>query len=110
MVWWFNTKVALQQKTSHHSHGGSKHSNSGGGGSNGGGGVNGSGNTQASQNACASLCDEIVTLWKLAALNPSISPAERATLRQRLVDYHLTVVEKVQVRRQLVGCRVEKRG
>ena len=64
----------------------------GGGGSGGGGGGGGkhnvSSNSQASQNACASLCDEIVSLWKLAALNPCISPAERSTLRKKLVEYH----------------------
>ncbi|XP_059097624.1 zinc finger SWIM domain-containing protein 8-like [Tigriopus californicus] len=75
MVWWFNMKVALQQK----SHG--KH--------------NVNSNSQVSQNACSSLCDEIVTLWKLAALNPCISPMEREILRKRLIQYHLTVVEKV---------------
>ena len=52
-------------------------------------------NSQASQNACASMCDELVTLWKLAALNPCISPAERETLKQRLIQYHKTVIEKV---------------
>ena len=52
-------------------------------------------NSQACQNACASMCDEVVTLWKLAALNPCISPAERETLKQRLIQYHKTVIEKV---------------
>ena len=77
--------AALQQRN----HGGG---GGGGGGSGGGGGGGGkhnvSSNSQASQNACASLCDEIVSLWKLAALNPCISPAERATLRKKLVEYH----------------------
>ncbi len=77
MIWWFNTKVALHQK--HHG----KH--------------NVNSNSQASQHACSSLCDELVSLWKLAALNPCIAPGERETLRRRLVGYHLTVVEKVQV-------------
>jgi hypothetical protein len=54
-------------------------------------------NSQASQNACASLCDEIVTLWKLAALNPCMSPGERHLLRQRLMGYHVAVIEKIQV-------------
>jgi hypothetical protein len=36
-----------------------------------------------------------VSLWKLAALNPCISPRERETLKQRLSQYHTTVVEKV---------------
>ena len=75
MVWWFNTKVALQQA------GQVKH--------------NVNSNSQACQNACASMCDEVVTLWKLAALNPCISPEERETLKQRLIQYHKTVIEKV---------------
>jgi hypothetical protein len=54
-------------------------------------------NSQASQNACASMCDEIVTLWKLAALNPCISPPERDSLKSRLITYHTTVVEKVNI-------------
>ena len=77
MVWWFNTKVAFQQA------GQVKH--------------NVNSNSQACQNACASMCDEVVTLWKLAALNPCISPEERETLKQRLVQYHKTVIEKVRV-------------
>lgn len=76
MVWWFNTKVAFQQT------GQGKH--------------NVNSNSQASQNACASMCDELVTLWKLAALNPCIAPDERETLKQRLIQYHRTVIEKVQ--------------
>ncbi len=36
-----------------------------------------------------------MSLWKLAALNPCISPRERETLKQRLSQYHTTVVEKV---------------
>ena len=76
MVWWFNTKVAFQQT------GQGKH--------------NVNSNSQASQNACASMCDELVTLWKLAALNPCIGPDERETLKQRLIQYHRTVIEKVQ--------------
>lgn len=77
MVWWFNTKVALNSTRGPPA----KQVNS---------------NSQASQNACSSLCDEIVTLWKLAALNPCISPRERKMLKQRLIDYHITVIEKIQ--------------
>ena len=69
MVWWFNTKVALTGRGS------------------GPGGKAVNSNAQASQNACASLCDEIVTLWKLAAINPCIAPSEREVLKQRLVNY-----------------------
>ena len=82
MFWWFNTKVALHQR-SHH---GRNSVNS---------------NAQASQHACSSLCDEVVTLWKLAALNPCIAPHERTTLRTRLVQYHEKAIEKVQVRKKV---------
>ena len=78
MVWWFNTKVALTGR------------------GNGPGGKAVNSNAQASQNACASLCDEIVTLWKLAAINPCIAPSERELLKQRLINYHITVLEKIQ--------------
>ena len=61
-------------------------------------------NSQACQNACASMCDEVVTLWKLAALNPCISPAERETLKQRLIQYHKTVIEKVKLNVFSVMC------
>ena len=44
------------------------------------------------------MCDEIVTLWKLAALNPCISPLEREILKKRLIQYHTTVLEKVGVK------------
>ncbi len=87
-MWWFNTKVALHQHRGGHG---------GGAGGHGGGKHNVNSNTQATQNACASLCDEIVTLWKLAALNPCISPAERQTLKRRLVDYHYTVIALLEV-------------
>ena len=58
MVWWFNTKVVQNSARGPST----KQVNS---------------NAQASQNACSSLCDEIVILWKLAALNPCIPPKER---------------------------------
>ncbi|KAG8224311.1 hypothetical protein J437_LFUL007252 [Ladona fulva] len=64
MVWWFNTKVALQTGSSGP---GGRH-----------GGINS--NSHAPQHASASLCDEIVQLWRLAALNPGLSPSERDVL------------------------------
>ena len=81
MVWWFNTKVVLNSARGPST----KQVNS---------------NAQASQNACSSLCDEIVTLWKLAALNPCISPKERNMLRERLVDYHNTAIGQILANQQ----------
>lgn len=57
MVWWFNTKLSLLIGTNGHN--GGKHSNT-------------HSNSNASQHACSSLCDEIVVLWRLAALNPGM--------------------------------------
>lgn len=53
------------------------------------------GNTASAQYSCSLLCDEIVTLWRLAALNPGLSPGERSDLRNHLKQYHLQVVERV---------------
>ncbi|XP_063237726.1 zinc finger SWIM domain-containing protein 8 homolog isoform X2 [Bacillus rossius redtenbacheri] len=80
LVWWFNTKVALHNGSSGHS--GGKH-----------GSV--SGNSHASQHACSSLCDEIVVLWRLAALNPGLSSEERELLHDQFRNWHLKIVEKV---------------
>lgn len=84
IVWWFYTKVQL-------------HNGYGGGGMGGGGGKHGNvnSNSHASQHACSSLCDEIVILWRLAALNPGISPDERKMLQQQFKDWHLKIVDKV---------------
>lgn len=80
MVWWFNTKVALHNGSSGHA---GKHS------------VNSS--SHASQHACSSLCDEIVVLWRLAALNPGLSPEERELLNAQFKQWHMKIIEKVQL-------------
>ncbi|XP_020294167.1 zinc finger SWIM domain-containing protein 8 [Pseudomyrmex gracilis] len=77
LVWWFNTKVALLNGTGY----GSKH--------------NMNSNVHASQHACSSLCDEIVVLWRLAALNPGLSPAEREMLHAQFMAWHLKIIDKV---------------
>lgn len=83
LVWWFNTKVALLN-------GGSGHGGGGGGKHN-----NVNSNTHASQHACSSLCDEIVILWRLAALNPGLAPQERDILHNQFTNWHLKIMEKV---------------
>lgn len=82
MVWWFNTKVAL-------------HNGSAGGYGNGMKANNLGSQSQASQHACSSLCDEVVVLWRLAALNPGLSGEERDLLRQQFSDWHVKVIDKV---------------
>ena len=49
----------------------------------------------SSQNAASSLCDEIMTLWHLAALNPSLSPMQRDDLCAQLKDWHIVTIDKV---------------
>ncbi|XP_024943377.1 zinc finger SWIM domain-containing protein 8 isoform X1 [Cephus cinctus] len=79
LVWWFNTKVALLNGTGH---GGGKHGNM-------------NSNAHASQHACSSLCDEIVVLWRLAALNPGLSPSEREILHGQFTAWHMKIIDKV---------------
>lgn len=87
LVWWFNTKVALLNGTGY----GGKH--------------NMNSNVHASQHACSSLCDEIVVLWRLAALNPGLSPAERDMLHGQFTAWHMKIIDKVYIalRSSLVG-------
>lgn len=47
------------------------------------------------QHAASSLCDEIVNLWKLAALNPRLSPGQKEELCAKFKEWHLSTVEKV---------------
>ncbi|XP_049870300.1 zinc finger SWIM domain-containing protein 8 homolog [Pectinophora gossypiella] len=79
IVWWYSTKAALV------AWGGG-----GGGGKHGGGGSN-----SAAQHACSSLCDEVVVLWRLAALNPGLAPHERDTLHEQFAQWHMKVLDKV---------------
>ncbi|CAH0553047.1 unnamed protein product [Brassicogethes aeneus] len=83
LVWWFNTKVALLS------------GNSGYGGSGGGKHNNVNSNTHASQHACSSLCEEVVVLWRLAALNPGLAPHERDMLHNQFTTWHMKILEKV---------------
>ena len=55
----------------------------------------GQNSSSSSQHAASSLCDEIVTLWRLAALNPSLSPIQRDDLSAQLKDWHIMTIDKV---------------
>ena len=68
---------------------------SGYGGNGGGKHNNINSNTHASQHACSSICDEVVVLWHLAALNPGLSPQERDILHNQFSTWHCKIVEKV---------------
>ncbi|XP_037296469.1 zinc finger SWIM domain-containing protein 8 [Manduca sexta] len=78
IIWWYSTKAALV------AWGG------GSGGKHGGGAGN-----SAAQHACSSLCDEVVVLWRLAALNPGLAPHERDTLHEQFAQWHMKVLDKV---------------
>uniref|UniRef100_A0A915PV92 SWIM-type domain-containing protein n=1 Tax=Setaria digitata TaxID=48799 RepID=A0A915PV92_9BILA len=52
-------------------------------------------NQKAPQLNCASLCDEIVQLWRLAALNPRLSSFEREQLTSFIQIYHRNAVERI---------------
>lgn len=86
LVWWFNTKLSLLVGTNGHN--GGKHSNT-------------HSNSNASQHACSSLCDEIVILWRLAALNPGLAPDERDMLHAQFTAWHLKILDRI------VKCRVQ---
>ncbi|XP_037126735.1 zinc finger SWIM domain-containing protein 8 isoform X1 [Syngnathus acus] len=53
------------------------------------------GQSDVAAHACASMCDEIVVLWKLAVLDPTISPCRRLELASQLKHRHLKVIEIV---------------
>jgi len=78
ILWWFNTKVSLHAGINGHGNRASIHSN-----------------THASQHACSSLCDEIVVLWRLVALNPALSPVDGKVFFNQLHDWHLKTLERV---------------
>ncbi|CAL1538876.1 unnamed protein product [Lymnaea stagnalis] len=77
LIWWFSTKVSPSNNATviHCSRSGNS--------------------ANATQNAASSLCDEIVTLWRLAALNPKLSPSQRQDMLEKFRDWHISTIEKV---------------
>ncbi|KAK3798537.1 hypothetical protein RRG08_001299 [Elysia crispata] len=76
LIWWFMTKVpSSNNATAAHCRG----SNIG----------------IATQNAASSLCEEMVTLWRLGALNPKLSPYQRKDMLSKFRDWHISTIEKV---------------
>ncbi|XP_061644827.1 zinc finger SWIM domain-containing protein 8 isoform X2 [Phyllopteryx taeniolatus] len=53
------------------------------------------GQSEVAAHACASMCDEMVILWKLAVLDPTMSPCRRLELASHLKHWHLKVLEIV---------------
>ncbi|KAI1293768.1 Zinc finger SWIM domain-containing protein 8 [Halotydeus destructor] len=76
ILWWFNTRVSL------YPHGNGNRASM-------------HGSTNTSQHACSSLCDELVVLWRLACLNPRLSPADKDVFFSKLHDWHIKTIERV---------------
>nr|XP_023677302.1 zinc finger SWIM domain-containing protein 8 isoform X1 [Paramormyrops kingsleyae]XP_023677303.1 zinc finger SWIM domain-containing protein 8 isoform X1 [Paramormyrops kingsleyae]XP_023677304.1 zinc finger SWIM domain-containing protein 8 isoform X1 [Paramormyrops kingsleyae] len=53
------------------------------------------GQSEVAAHACASMCDEMVVLWRLAVLDPTMSPQRRLELSTQLKRWHLKVIEIV---------------
>uniref|UniRef100_A0A3B3UDT7 Zinc finger, SWIM-type containing 8 n=1 Tax=Poecilia latipinna TaxID=48699 RepID=A0A3B3UDT7_9TELE len=53
------------------------------------------GQSEVAAHACASMCDEMVVLWRLAVLDPTMSPTRRLELASQLKQWHLKVIEIV---------------
>ncbi|XP_010890594.2 zinc finger SWIM domain-containing protein 8 isoform X5 [Esox lucius] len=53
------------------------------------------GQSEVAAHACASMCDEMVVLWRLAVLDPTMSPQRRLELAAQLKQWHLKVIEIV---------------
>ncbi|EPB67187.1 SWIM zinc finger domain protein, partial [Ancylostoma ceylanicum] len=78
LLWWYATKLVQsgcwsQQTT----------------------GKNSASSQISAQLNCAQLCDEIVTLWRCAVLNPMLSPQNRRQLAALLRTYHRTAVDRI---------------
>ncbi|XP_023294317.2 zinc finger SWIM domain-containing protein 8 homolog isoform X2 [Lucilia cuprina] len=85
LLWWYQTKLSLMMGS--HGHSGGKHSST-------------HTNSKAIEHACSSLFDEIVVLWRLAALNPGLAPDERDMLHAQFTAWHLKILDRV------VKCRI----
>ncbi|XP_064602732.1 zinc finger SWIM domain-containing protein 8-like isoform X2 [Liolophura sinensis] len=79
LVWWFSTKISSSylNMANHISRG------------------NGNNSSSGTQHAASSLCDELVTLWRLAALNPRLSPIQREDLAAKFKEWHISTIDKV---------------
>ncbi len=54
-----------------------------------------SSNQHNAQYSCSLLCDAVVDMWRLAALNPLLSFDSRRSLAHKLAHYHKKTIEVV---------------
>ena len=86
VVWWFNSSIqgwTRNQQSFRRDDTGNNYRNC----------IN-TASTEMTKNACASFCDEIVVLWRLACLNPIITSDERLKLKEKLEILHQKTIEK----------------
>ena len=83
-VWWFNSR---SQSSGKHHHMSQKHDNSYKSNIN-------TASTEMTKHACASFCDELVVLWRLACLSPVLSHQERQSLKEMLELWHSKAIDK----------------
>lgn len=82
VIWWFDSRSQASSSSAHRNHGNGYRNNTN------------AASTEATKHACAGFCDELVVLWRLAALNPKLSNQERAELKLRLEAWHQKGVDK----------------
>ena len=80
LVWWFDSRSQLSGNSSSHNHGNRGNTNAA--------------STEATKHACAGFCDELVSLWRLAVLNPKLLDEEREEIKVQLLEWHQKVIEK----------------
>lgn len=80
LVWWFDSRSQLSGNSSSHNHGNRGNTNAA--------------STEATKHACAGFCDELVSLWRLAVLNPKLIDEEREEIKVQLLEWHQKVIEK----------------
>ena len=80
LIWWFDSRSQASGNYSSHNLGNRGNTNAA--------------STEATKHACAGFCDELVSLWRLAALNPKLTDEEREEVKVQLQEWHQKAVEK----------------
>ena len=50
--------------------------------------------TEGTKHACASFCDELVVLWRLACLDLMLTSSEKQDRKEKLTKWHRTTIDK----------------
>ena len=80
VIWWFESRSQASGSLPHNRGNGYRGNNAA--------------STEATKHACAGFCDELVTLWRLGALNPKLTDEEREDMHQHLDIWHQKAVQK----------------